>query len=147
MKTLDKKQCAVMKIITATTKTVDRIVVLYDRIKMDNETKKIKKKALKVLLYSLIALFLTLSVDIISTLFLTTFQKFVIDFGIDPYDSAFDKMLNFIAVASIISIIISSIIVIGQKRCCCVTKYDSTRDPTNPFSPLSPNYIGRHHHK
>ena len=147
MKKLTKKHGIIKKIFSFVTNTVDNVTGLYDKVKMDNETKKIKKKALKVLLYSLIALFLTFSVDIISTLFLKNFQKFVIDFGIDPYDSAFDKMLNFIAVASIVSIIISSIIVIGQKRCCCVLKYDSTRDPTNPFSPLSPNYIGRHHHK
>lgn len=147
MKTLGKKQSGLMKVIAFITKNVDRIAGLYDRIKMDDETKKTKKKSLKILLYSLIALFLIISVDLISTLFLETFQKFILDFGIDPYDGVFDKILSFIAAILILGIIFSSIIIIGHKRCCCFPKYDSTRDPNNPFSPLSPNYIGRHHSK
>lgn len=137
MKTLTKKHEIIRKIFSFVTKTVDNVAGLYDKVKMDDETRKLKKKALKVLLYSLLILFIAFSVDILSTLFLEAFQKFVMNLGIDPRNGVVNKILNFIEVASILVMITSSIAVIGNKRCSSYVRSsfdDSSIGPHNPTS-------------
>jgi len=126
-------------------KTVDNIAGLYDKVKIDDETKKVKKKALKVLLYSLIALVITFFIDIVSTWILAKFQEFIINLEIDPYDGVFGKIMNSIEVALILSIIVSSLIVIGNKRCRCFNRSTFDDSPVGPYNPTS-IWPSRHRH-